>query len=73
MITTVTTVVALGLTAAISLALVVTLMVFLTARELASAGLSRFSSRIAKFAGVSILPLAMAFTAVVLVKIVEVL
>ncbi len=72
-VTTVTTIVAFGLTATISLALVVTLIVFLTARELASTGLSRFSLRVAKFTSVSILPLVMAFAAIVALKIAEVL
>ena len=72
-VTTVTTIVALGITATISIALVATLMVFLAARELASTGLSRFSLCIAKFTSVGILPLAIAFTAIVVMKIVEVL
>ncbi len=71
-VTTVTAIAALGLTAAISVAVVVTLIVFLSTRELASAGHSRFSLRIAKFASVGILPLIMAFAAIVAVKIAEV-
>ena len=72
-VTTVTTIAALGLTAAISVAVVTTLMVFLASRELASTGLSRFSWRIARFASVGILPLVMAFTTIVAMKIAEVL
>ena len=72
-VTTVTTIVALGLTATISIALVATLMIFLTARELASTGLSRFSLRVARFTSIGILPLAMAFAAIVVIKIAEVL
>jgi len=70
---TVTTIAAGGLTIAISVAAVVTLVVFLTTRELASAGRSRFSSRIARFASIGILPLVMAFAAIVAVKIAELL
>jgi len=72
-ITTITTITALGLTTALSVAAVVTLMAFLTTRELASAGHSRFSLRIARFASVGILPLVIAFAAIVAVKIAEVL
>ena len=72
-VTTVTTIAALGLTAAISVALVAALIVFLTSRELASSSRSRFSLRIARFASIGILPLAMAFVAIVAVKIAEVL
>jgi len=72
-VTTVTTMAVLGLTAAISVATIITLMVFLATRELASAGNSRFSLRIAKFASVGILPLVMAFAIIVAVKIAEVL
>jgi hypothetical protein len=73
MITTVTTIATLGLTGAISIAAVVLLMLFLTTKELAGAGNLGFSLRIAKFASVGILPLAMAFAVVVFLKIVEVL
>ena len=72
-VTTVTAIAALGLTAVISVAAVVALMVFLTTRELASAGGSRLSLRIARFASVSILPLVIAFAVMVAVKIAEVL
>ncbi len=72
-ITTITTIAAMGLTTVISIAAVVTLMVFLTTRELASASHSRFSLRIARFAIIGILPLVIAFAAIVVVKIAEVL
>ena len=62
-----------GLTAAISIAAVVSLIFFLTTKELAGAGGSRTSLRIAKSVGVGILPLVMAFAIIVAVKIVEVL
>ena len=72
-ITTVTTVAAMGLTAAISIAAVVSLIFFLTIRELASAGGSAASLRMARFFGIGILPLVMAFAVIVVVKIIEVL
>ena len=67
--TTVTTVAAMGLTAAVSIAAVVSLILFLVTRELASASGSNTSSRIARFFNVGILPLTMAFTVIVAVKI----
>ncbi len=72
-VTTVTTIAALGITAAISVAAVTALIAFLTTRELASTGNSRFPLRIAKFASVGILPLIIAFAVIVAVKITEVL
>ena len=72
-VTTVTTIAALGLTVTISVAAVATLIVFLTTRELASASNSSLSLRIARFASVGILPLVIAFAAIVVVKIAEVL
>ncbi len=72
-VTTVTAIAALGLTSAISLAAVIALVFFLTSRELATAGRSHFSLRLAKFASVGILPLVMAFAAIVAVKIAAVL
>jgi len=73
MITTITTttVVAMDLTAAISIAAVVSLIFFLTTRELVSASGSISSTRIAKFFGIGILPLAMTFAVIVAVKIAE--
>ena len=72
-VTTVTTIAALGLTTTLSVVAVTTLMLFLSTRELASSGNSRFSLRLARFAGVGILPLVMAFAVVVAIKIAEVL
>jgi len=71
-VTTITTIAALGLTAAVSVAAVITLMVFLASRELATAGQSRLSWRIARFATVGILPLVIAFATIVAVRIIEV-
>lgn len=72
-VTTVTAIAALGFTTAISIAMVITLMIFLASRELASAGQSRLSWRIARFASVGILPLIIAFATVVASKIAELL
>ncbi len=72
-VTTVTAIAALGLTASISVAAVITLILFLTSRELAVAGRSRFSLRLAKFATVGILPLVLAFAAIVAIRIAEIL
>ena len=72
-ITTVTTVAAMGLTAAVSGAAVAGLILFLVTRELASASGSSTSSRIARFFNVGILPLMMAFTVIVAVKMAEVI
>ena len=72
-VTTVTTIAALGLTAAVSIAAVALLAIFLTNRELAGARSSGRYVRIARFVGIGILPLLMAFVAIVAIKIVEVL
>jgi len=69
----ITVIAAAEVTIAISVAAVVTLVVFLTTRELASAGRSRFSLRVARFASIGIVPLVMAFAAMVAVKIAETL
>ncbi len=72
-VTTVTAIATLGLTTVIGIAAVIALIVFLTSRELADAGNSRISWRIARFASVGILPLVIAFAAIVAVKIAEAL
>ena len=72
-VTTVTTIAAVGFTTIMSAVAVVTLIAFLTARELASTGKSPFALRIASFARIGILPLTMAFAALVIVKIAEIL
>ncbi|MFC1864495.1 hypothetical protein ACFLYG_01540 [Chloroflexota bacterium] len=72
-VTTVTAIAALGLAGVIGIALAVTLMFFLTSRELAGASGSSFNLRIAKFVSVGILPLVMAFVVTVAVRIAEVL
>ena len=72
-ITTVTTIAAMGLTAVVSLAAVVGLIFFLTIKELATAGESPTSLRIARFFSVGILPLVMAFAVIAAVAIFEVI
>lgn len=72
-VSTVTTMVAMGLTAVVTIAAVVSLLCFLVTRELASAHGSSTSLRVAKFLSVGILPLAMAFAVIVAVRIAEVL
>lgn len=72
-ITTITTVAAMGLAAGITIAAVICLILFLGTKELAGAGVSTSSRRLAKFLDVSIIPLAIVFVVVVTVKIVELL
>ena len=69
-ITTVTTMATMGLTVAIGAAAVVSLVIFLTTKELASTTHSNSSLRVAKFINVGILPLAIAFAAILITKIV---
>jgi len=72
-VTTVTAIATLGFTTLIGVIAALALVVFLSTRELASAGNSRFSVRLARYASVGIAPLVMAFAAVVFVKIAELL
>ena len=72
-VTTVTTVAAMGLTAAVSMAAVISLIFFLSVKELAGAGASSASMRIARFFSIGILPLVMAFAVIAAVKIAEAL
>ena len=72
-VTTVTTIAAMGLTAALSIAAIASLVIFLTTKELASANRSGPSVRIAKFAKVGIMPLAIAFGAILVTRIAELL
>ena len=72
-VTTATAITALGLSAVVSVVAVVALIAFLTTRELASTGHSRFCLRITRFVSVGILPLVMAFAIMVAVEIVKVL
>ena len=72
-VTTITTIAAMGLTAAISMAAAVILVLFLGTKELASAGSSDFSLRVARFLGIGIVPLILVFAVIMVVKIIEVL
>ena len=72
-VTTVTTVTALGMSTIMSVAALVTLIAFLTARELAGASNYALPLRIAKFISVGITPLIMAFAVIVIVKIIEII
>ena len=71
-ITSVSSIAVLGLSAGISIAVVVALVAFLTTKELASSGGSS-SMRIGRFLSVGIIPLLMVFTVVVAGKITEIL
>jgi len=72
MIITVIASAGLGLTALIGIVAVVSLIAFLIAKELASAGGSGTSLRIARFLGVGFVPLIMAFAIIVAVRIAEI-
>ena len=72
MMLTVTTITAMGLTAAISIAAIVSLISLLATRELANANGSGTSLRIARFVSVGIVPLVIAFAVIVALKIAEV-
>ena len=75
-VTSITTIAAMGLTAALSIAVVVSLIAFLATKHLASAthpGSSPYISRISKFANVAILPMVMAFVVILAVKIIEII
>ena len=70
-VTTITMLASLGLTSTISLALVVTLIVLLCAKESAGASRYNFPLRLARFASISVWTLAMAFAVIFAVKIAE--
>lgn len=72
-VTTVTTITAMGLTATVSIAAIVSLIVFLASKELAGASRSTSLLRVAKFVNIAILPLVMAFAVIVCVKIASIL
>ncbi len=63
----------MGLTAVVGIAAVISLICLLTTKELASAGDSGSSLRIARFVSIGILPLVMAFAVIATVKIAEIL
>jgi len=72
-VTTVTTIAALGISAVFSVAAVIALIVFLTTRELAGNSNSSSSLRVARYASVGVLPLAIAFTIMVAIKVFEII
>ena len=72
-VTTVTTTIPEEIIAALSIACVATLILFLTIKELASARRSDTYTRIARFVNIGILPLVLVFAVTVAVKIIEVL
>lgn len=72
-VTTVTTITAMGLTATISIAAIVSLILFLACKEITGASRSGSYLRIARFLNVAILPLVMAFAVIVAVKIASIL
>ena len=72
-VTTTTMIAAMGLATALSIAAAVGLVIFLTTKELAGANRSGSSVRIAKFANVGILPLAIAFAIIVVIQIAGIL
>jgi hypothetical protein len=69
----VTTIVAMGLAATVSIATVGVLIFFLTTKELATAKVSGFSSRLGRFLSIGAVPLLMAFAVIMIVKIIQVL
>ena len=72
-VTTVTAIAAMGLTAAVSIAGAVILVLFLATKEVAGARGSSFPLRLTKALNVGILPLVMAFAVLVALTITEVL
>jgi hypothetical protein len=62
-----------GLAGVLGAAAVVMLILFLSVKELAGAGTSEASGRIASFATLPIIPLLIAFAVIVIVKVVEIL
>ena len=72
-VTAVSTIAAVGMAVAMSIAATVTLIGFLTTKELVSVRASGSSQRIGKFLNVGIAPLLVVFVAVVVTAIAEVL
>ncbi len=72
-VTTVTAIAAMGLTAALSIAATVLLISFLATKELAGAGGSGFSLRVARFITIAIVPLVITFVVIIGVAIAGVL
>jgi len=72
-VSTVSTVAAVGIGTVIGVIAVLTLVLFLTTRELASTGNSHFSLYIAKAAAVGILPLAMTFAVIIAAQLTRII
>ncbi len=68
-VTTITTITTLGLTAVMSIAAVVSLIFFLTTKELAASRGSGTFLRVARFVSVGIVPLLIAFAIIVVITI----
>jgi len=62
-----------GLAGVLGAAAVIMLIAFLSIKELAGAGTSEFSERISSFATLPIVPLLIAFTVIVAVKVIEII
>jgi len=72
-ISSITTVAGMGLATALSAVATISLIAFLTTRELLSAGATHSSQRAGRFMSVGIIPLLLVFAAVVAAAIAEVL
>jgi len=72
-ISSITTVAGMGLATALSAVATISLIAFLTTRELLSAGATHSSQRAGRFISVGIIPLLLVFAAVVAAAIIEVL
>ena len=75
-VTSITTVAAMGITAALSITIIAILIPFLVTKQLTAAahpGSSPRIARISRFANVAILPMVMAFVVIMTVKILEII
>ena len=72
-VTTVSTIAAVGMATALSVAATVTLISFLTTKEIVSVRTDGSSQRIGKFLNVAIVPLLMVFVAAVITLTIELL
>ncbi len=72
-VTTVTTIAAMGLTASLSIFAVILLICFLTSRELLMASNSETKKFFGRTLNIGIIPLLLAFTVIVALKIAEIL
>ena len=72
-VTTVTTMAAVGLTAAVSAIVIVGLIIFLATKELTSASDSGAALKVARYFGIAIVPMLMAFAVIMITKVIEIL